>query len=182
MKNLSSSKSHPSNGRFYDEKSIGIRISSLERSILGWKIHLHPNLIARTVDFTMKNPSSSESHPSNGRFFDEKSIFIQISSLERSILGCKIHFHPNLIPRTVNFRKKNRSASESHPSNGRFQDEKSIFIQISSLERSILGWKIHLHPNLIPRMVDFRLKNPSSSESHPTNGRFLDEKSIFIRI
>jgi hypothetical protein len=107
MQNPCSSKSHPSNDECLHEKSMFMRISFLKRRMVGWKIHIHANLMRRTVDCWVKNPCSCISHPSNGGWFDEKSIIIHISYLKRRMVEWKIHNHPYLIAQTTDGWMKN---------------------------------------------------------------------------
>jgi hypothetical protein len=114
----------------------------------------------------MKNPQKSKSHPFDGQLLDEKSLEIEIPSVQYLIIGWKILRNQNSIPSMANYSMKNPQKSKSHPSIARLLDEKSSEIEIPSLRWPIIGWKILRNRNPIPSIVDYSMKNPEKSKFH----------------
>jgi hypothetical protein len=182
MKNREKSKSHPFNTWLLDEKSSEIEIPSLHFSIIGWKILRNRNPIPSMANYWMKNPHKPKSHPSIARLSDEKSSEIEIPSFCCSIIGWKILRNRNPILPLLDYWMKNPQKSKSHPFDDELLDETSREIEIPSLHCSIIGWKIVRNQNPIPSILDYWMKNPQKSKSHPFNTWLLDEKSSEIEI
>jgi hypothetical protein len=159
MKSSQKSKSHPFNTWLLDEKSSEIEIPSLQYWIMRWKILVNRNPIPSILDYGMKNPKKSKSHPSIARVLDEKSSLIEIPSLQYLIMWWKILRNRNPIPPFLHYWMKNPQKSKSHPFNTGLCDEKFSLIEIPSLQYLIIGWKILINRNPIPSILDYAMKN-----------------------